>query len=490
MAQYGPLAATAGSQGGSLGAGSLANASQLLVAALQEGPSPVTEAPIGPGEAPVSIHYSVTIVITVLVGILFLLVYVQLVMVICFGYKLLTYQTVLLFDILLWASLRLTLYSFYFYHCCEQVDKLDKTVLGWFLVSLPPCLQFFSLAVLVHYFSESIFKVLKRRQEMASLAPPYRKMKKYRVFCEFLWVTSVLTFLAGSLVFHFLIDNATDQVNSHSTRSVLVILRVVLLDGLFLIMGITLGICIIIIYTTRAGKDVLEAQGGRKCIPPLISCLLIILFASRDIYSLVAAISGTNNFNLSGYWVFVTDEGDFGFMADVKRAKYGYIAYLVVLMVWEVLPTYIIISFFRVRLPNHSSLKLRLKPCKVRKKIAHTNQKHFFENPNRYDEHEQLLYPPGPVQRQSSTSTHVSIPSLTGSHQPASHQFSGHNNNNSSGGYGSTNTQPRPPQAKQHYSINSASRYHGNSSHPAQGSVMPGTTPPQLFTSPSFFTDQ
>ncbi len=154
MAQYGPLAATAGSHGGSLGAGSLANASQLLVAALQEGPSPVTEAPIGPGEAPVSIHYSVTIVITVLVGILFLLVYVQLVMVICFGYKLLTYQTVLLFDILLWASLRLTLYSFYFYHCCEQVDKLDKTVLGWFLVSLPPCLQFFSLAVLVHYFSE------------------------------------------------------------------------------------------------------------------------------------------------------------------------------------------------------------------------------------------------------------------------------------------------------------------------------------------------
>lgn len=27
---------------------------------------------------------------------------------------------------------------------------------------------------------QSIFKVLKKRQEMASLVPPYRKMKKYR----------------------------------------------------------------------------------------------------------------------------------------------------------------------------------------------------------------------------------------------------------------------------------------------------------------------
>lgn len=115
---------------------------------------PVTEAPIGPGEAPFPVHYSVTVVVSVLVGILFLLVYLQLIMVICFGYKLLTYQTVLLFDILLWAALRLTLYSFYFFHCCELVDKLDGTFSGWFLVSFPSCLQYFSLAVLVHYFGE------------------------------------------------------------------------------------------------------------------------------------------------------------------------------------------------------------------------------------------------------------------------------------------------------------------------------------------------
>lgn len=103
---------------------------------------------------PFPVHYGVTTTITVLVAILFVMVYVQLVMVICFGYKLLSYQTILLFDILLWAALRLALYSFYYYNCCELVNKLSGKFSGWILVDLPSALQYFSLAVLVHYFGE------------------------------------------------------------------------------------------------------------------------------------------------------------------------------------------------------------------------------------------------------------------------------------------------------------------------------------------------
>jgi len=127
----------------------------------------LTAASIGPpGEAPGPVHYSVTIIITVLVGILFLLVYLQLIMVICFGYKLLTYQTVLLFDILLWAALRLTLYSIYFYHCCDLVDtRIMGRFSGWLLISFPTSLQFFSLALLVHYFGE----VRKKTVELPSM---------------------------------------------------------------------------------------------------------------------------------------------------------------------------------------------------------------------------------------------------------------------------------------------------------------------------------
>lgn len=116
--------------------------------------SPETEAPISPTEVPFPVHYSVIIIITVLVGILFLLVYAQLFLVICFGYKLLTYQTILLFDILLWAALRISLYSFYFYNCCGLVNSLSGKFLGWLLVAFPSALQYFSLAVLVHYFGE------------------------------------------------------------------------------------------------------------------------------------------------------------------------------------------------------------------------------------------------------------------------------------------------------------------------------------------------
>ena len=129
-----------------------------------------------------------------------------------------------------------------------------------------------------------------------------------------------------------------------------------------------------------------------------------------------------------------------------------------------------------------------------KRKAPSTNQRHFFENPNRYDEHEQLLHPS--LQRQGSTTTHMSIPSLTRSttvhpNPPSVHPYSQYN------GYGSTNNSGMNPsngvgnaQPTKQYSINNSHHHHGNGSHPIHASVMPGTTPPQLFTSPSFFTDR
>lgn len=124
----------------------------LVLLAPQVGDAPIPPSVITNAvQAPV--HLAVTVTISVLVGILFIAVYVQLIMVICFGYKLISYQTILLFNILLWAFLRLTLYSFYFYHCCERVNSLPPG-LKWLLVSFPAALQYVSLAVLVHYFGE------------------------------------------------------------------------------------------------------------------------------------------------------------------------------------------------------------------------------------------------------------------------------------------------------------------------------------------------
>ena len=115
--------------------------------------SPSTADTISPAAVQTSIHLAVTVTVTLFVGILFVAVYFQLCVVIYYGYRLVSYQTVLLFDILLWAALRLTLYSFYFYHCCGLVDRLSPFS-TWLLVASPSALQFITLAILVHYFGE------------------------------------------------------------------------------------------------------------------------------------------------------------------------------------------------------------------------------------------------------------------------------------------------------------------------------------------------
>ena len=135
---------------------------------------------------------------------------------------------------------------------------------------------------------------------------------------------------------------------------------------------------------------------------------------------------------------------------------------------------------------------LQLNACKAlrKKKTASVNQRHFFENPNRYDEADQLLHstvrsPP----TTDMTSTHMSIPSLTGSitnitpHQPQALYTS-----NSGGYYGSgSNTSLSGAHRNQstRHSINTTGSHHHNKTG-TYPTVMPGTTPPKLFTSPSF----
>ena len=108
---------------------------------------------IVPADILSQIHISVIIAVTVVVVTIFLSVYVQLMLVVCYGYKLVSYQTVFLFNILLWSSLRLTLYSFYYYHCCELANNLSSFP-NWLLLSAPSIFLFVSLALLVHYFME------------------------------------------------------------------------------------------------------------------------------------------------------------------------------------------------------------------------------------------------------------------------------------------------------------------------------------------------
>lgn len=99
------------------------------------------------------IHIGVVIAVSTLVFLIFATVYVQLVLVLWYGYKLVSYQTLFLFNISVWSSIRLTLYSFYFFHCCQLVTRLPP-IANWFLVSFPSILVYMSLALIVYYFME------------------------------------------------------------------------------------------------------------------------------------------------------------------------------------------------------------------------------------------------------------------------------------------------------------------------------------------------
>ena len=93
---------------------------------------------------------------------------------------------------------------------------------------------------------------------MSSLAPPYKKLKIYRYKTFFsplcnqfifyrvqgwlLWFSTILIYLILNVVFSVLI-----QLDGNNPKTYLIVLRVVTLDGLFLVMGVTLAVCIMIV---------------------------------------------------------------------------------------------------------------------------------------------------------------------------------------------------------------------------------------------------
>ena len=127
----------------------LLNAVNTMVDVYLEGS--VTPPDIKPAVSP-TVYLSLTIVYTCLYGILFLIVYVQLWMILCYRHRRFSYQTVFLFLCLLWAGLRTTLFSFYFRNCL--LANTLSVLPYWLLYCFPVCLQFTTLCLLVLFFAQ------------------------------------------------------------------------------------------------------------------------------------------------------------------------------------------------------------------------------------------------------------------------------------------------------------------------------------------------
>ncbi|KAM5317947.1 integral membrane protein GPR137 isoform 2-T3 [Glossophaga mutica] len=215
---------------------------------------------------PPAVTLGLTAAYTTLYALLFFSVYAQLWLVLLYGHKRLSYQTVFLALCLLWAALRTTLFSFYF-RDTPRANRLGPLPF-WLLYCCPVCLQFFTLTLMNLYFAQVVFKAkAKRRPEMS----------RGLVSCCHL------------------------------------------------------------------------CQGTSVCQAAVMGGAMVLLYASRACYNLAAlALAPRSRLDAFDYdWYNVSDQADL--VNDLGNK--GYLVFGLILFVWELLPTTLLVGFFRVHRP-------------------------------------------------------------------------------------------------------------------------------------------
>ncbi|XP_033105385.1 integral membrane protein GPR137B-like [Anneissia japonica] len=324
----------------------------------------ITGPTTGPAVIPPSVKISLTITFIALYSILFLIVYVQLFLILYYRHKRKSYQTVFLFLCLIWAALRTTLFSFYIKNC-ELANNL-KTFPYFLLYCFPVCLQFTTLCLLVVYFGQVVFKA-KVRYEPEKYK---RKQRLLRTCIAFLVVTFFFVNLSAVLLIK--------KYSSHKIEIVHV--RVIISGILFFTGGIALSICIWKLARMTSANVLLEARGTTVCQATTACVVITFLYLTRTVYNIVAVACNNDKDSFGYSWLNVSDQADY-----LNLKGYRYITFGGILFLWEFLPTFIVVMFFRVR--RYAS---RLNAPEVKNVNRTPSKAYFFDNPRRYDSEDDL----------------------------------------------------------------------------------------------------
>ncbi|XP_053170279.1 integral membrane protein GPR137C [Scomber japonicus] len=335
-----------------------------LFTSLKESP----EAAISP-----TLELSLTTIYTVLYSFLFVFVYLQLWLILHYGHKRFSYQSVFLFLCLLWAALRTTLFSFYFKNVV-QANQLQPLAY-WLLYCCPVCLQFFTLCLLNLYFTQVMFKA------KAKYSP---ELTKYKVPLRLFFFCLSIFFLVVNLTCALLVQAALERSESPSDGEIrhAVLARVLINDSLFVLCAISLAVCIFKIAKMSSANVYLESKGTSVCQATAIGTVVILLYTSRACYNLVVvALSPQDRSSPFNYgWYSVSDQ------ADVQEISgEAYIVFGIILFFWELLPTSLVVVFFRVQRPNQN-----LAPGGMINSHSFSSRAYFFDNPRRYDSDDDL----------------------------------------------------------------------------------------------------
>lgn len=282
---------------------------------------------------PPSVKVGLTALYTALYALLFLSVYAQLWLVLFYRHKKFSYQTVFLFLCLLWAALRTTLFSFYFRNTLKA-NRLAPFFF-WLLYCCPVCLQFFTLTLMNLYFAQVVFKAkAKYRPELT------KGLLLVRGAC-----------LGASIL--FLAVNVACAVLVRARRAepwAVVLARVLINDSLFVLGAVSLALCLCLVARGSPSTRIyLEAKGTTLCQTAAMGGAIVLLYASRACYNLAAlALSSRTRLDSFDYdWYNVSDQADL--ITDL--GDQGYIVFGLILFIWELLPTSLLVGFFRVHRP-------------------------------------------------------------------------------------------------------------------------------------------
>uniref|UniRef100_A0A8C5FRE3 G protein-coupled receptor 137c n=1 Tax=Gadus morhua TaxID=8049 RepID=A0A8C5FRE3_GADMO len=295
---------------------------------------------------------ALTIVYTLLYTFLFVFVYVQLWLILHHGHKRFSYQSVLLFLCLLWAALRTTLFSFYFENV-SQANRLQPFPY-WLLYCCPVCLQFFTLCLLNLYFTQ--VRITPNLTRLCVCVYVYAWVRVCVRVCVCLCVCVCVSPSAGGV-----------------RRAVLA--RVLVNDSLFVLCAVSLSVCIFRIAKMSSANVYLESKATA------IGSLIILLFTSRACYNLAVVVLAPEGpaTPFSYGWFSVSDQ------ADVQQVSgETYVVFGVVLLLWELLPTSLLVGFFRVQQPN-----LNLVSGMINSQ-SFSSRAYLFDNPRRYDSEDDL----------------------------------------------------------------------------------------------------
>ncbi|XP_061816767.1 G protein-coupled receptor 137Ba isoform X2 [Nerophis lumbriciformis] len=323
---------------------------------------------------PPYVTLGLTVVYSVFYSLLFIFIYVQLWLVLRYRHKRFSYQTVFLFLCLLWSALRTVLFSFYF------KNFVTANTLGpfpfWLLYCFPVCLQFFTLSLMNLYFAQVVFKAKSK------YAPELLRLPLYLLF-----LSMSLLFLAVNLVCAMLV-----RTSSADARTV-VLVRVAINDTLFVLCAVSLSLCLYKIAKMSLANIYLESKGTSVCQVTAVGAIVILLYTSRACYNLVVlglSNKGINSFDYD--WYNVSDQADL----QSTLGDTGYVVFGVILFVWELLPTSLVVFFFRVRQPDLD------RSGSVLPGHVFSSRAYFFDNPRRYDSDDDLAWSVMPQNIQAS----------------------------------------------------------------------------------------